>query len=78
MSIEIEDDGCDTESEQIAKIFEPFYTTKTVGEGTELILSHAYFIVKQHGRSIEVESILLRSRNAWNVNASKCDQPKGP
>jgi CheY-like chemotaxis protein len=34
--------------ETLAKIFEPFYTTKPVGAGTGLGLSTVYGIVKQH------------------------------
>ncbi|OZA18421.1 MAG: hybrid sensor histidine kinase/response regulator, partial [Rhodobacterales bacterium 17-64-5] len=38
------------------KIFEPFYTTKRVGEGTGLGLSTAYGIIKQSGGFIFVDS----------------------
>ena len=38
-----------------ARIFEPFYTTKDIGEGTGLGLSVVHGIVKAHGGEIEVE-----------------------
>lgn len=54
--IEIEDTGCGMKKEQINKIFDPFYTTKPVGEGTGLGMSISYKVIQNHGGSISVES----------------------
>lgn len=50
------DTGCGIPKEHIEKIFEPFYTTKQVGDGTGLGLSIVYSIIKDHNGKITVES----------------------
>jgi signal transduction histidine kinase len=50
--IELEDSGPGVPPEHEAKLFQPFYTTKPVGEGTGLGLSVSYDIVRSHGGRI--------------------------
>ncbi len=55
-SIAITDNGHGIPPESINKIFEPFYTTKRVGEGSGLGLSVSHDIVSALGGKIEVSS----------------------
>lgn len=50
--IELEDSGPGVPPEHEPKLFQPFYTTKPVGEGTGLGLSVSYDIVRSHGGRI--------------------------
>lgn len=50
--IEVEDTGPGVPSEHEPKLFQPFYTTKPVGEGTGLGLSVSYDIIRQHNGRI--------------------------
>ncbi|MFV0296083.1 MAG: ATP-binding protein, partial [Hyphomicrobiaceae bacterium] len=54
--IEVEDTGSGMPPEVLAKIFEPFFSTKEVGKGTGLGLSMAYGFVKQTGGYIYPDS----------------------
>jgi two-component system, cell cycle sensor histidine kinase and response regulator CckA len=56
--IEVEDTGTGMSTEVMAKIFEPFYTTKGIGKGTGLGLSTVYGIVKQTGGFVFPESVI--------------------
>jgi CheY-like chemotaxis protein len=56
--ISVKDSGEGIPPEAMPHIFEPFYTTKPVGQGTGLGLAQAYGIIKQHGGYIDVHSQL--------------------
>ena len=57
VSISIGDNGHGINQKVIAKIFQPFFTTKPTGQGTGLGLSLSYDIIKAHGGEIRVFSI---------------------
>ncbi len=54
----IADNGTGMSEEVQKRIFEPFYTTKNVGEGTGLGMSITYGIIEKHNGQILVESKL--------------------
>lgn len=56
IEVAISDDGCGIAEEQLDKIFEPFYTTKSETGGTGLGLSILQEIIGQHQGRIHVQS----------------------
>lgn len=58
LQIKVRDNGPGIPEQVRRHMFEPFYTTKEVGQGTGLGLSISYFIITEHHHgSIDVESI---------------------
>lgn len=56
ISITFSDTGSGIEPEHLAKIYDPFFTTKQIGKGTGLGLAVSYGIIQDHGGHIAVES----------------------
>jgi len=57
ISLTVQDDGVGITPEALPKLFDPFYTTKRPGGGTGLGLSICMSIVREHGGSIDVETL---------------------
>jgi PAS domain S-box-containing protein len=55
--IAVQDDGIGIPAEALPKLFDPFFTTKRPGGGTGLGLSICLSIVREHGGTIQAESL---------------------
>jgi len=56
LDLEVADTGCGIEENKLAKIFDPFYTTKKIEQGTGLGLAVVHGIIKKHKGEIHVAS----------------------
>lgn len=54
--LSVQDNGCGIPENQLERIFEPFYTTKEVGQGSGLGLSMVFGAMKSHHGIITVQS----------------------
>lgn len=58
VEVKVADNGPGIPPEVLPRIWDPFFTTKDVGEGTGLGLSIVHELVERHGGTIEVETKL--------------------
>ena len=56
--VQVRDTGIGIAPDVIDRIWDPFFTTKEVGEGVGLGLALSYNIIKRHGGEIKVESLV--------------------
>lgn len=54
--VHVRDYGCGMDEETRQRIFEPFYTTKAIGQGTGLGLSTSLELIQQHGGTLSCQS----------------------
>lgn len=58
--ISVTDTGSGIPADLVAKVIEPFFTTKPVGKGTGLGLSTVYGFAKQSGGALRIDSVVGR------------------
>jgi two-component system NtrC family sensor kinase len=56
LAIDVEDTGAGMDEATRLRVFEPFYTTKDIGDGTGLGLSVSWGIIREHGGWIDIAS----------------------
>jgi len=74
VEISIKDNGVGINQDDLDKIFDPFYTTKDIGEGTGLGLSITYGIIEKHNGTINVNSTLGEGTE-FKIELPLNDQP---
>ncbi|WP_308921348.1 HAMP domain-containing sensor histidine kinase [Janthinobacterium sp. J1-1] len=57
LHVSVRDNGPGIEPENLARVFEPFFTTREVGQGLGLGLSISYGVIKRHGGTLSAESV---------------------
>ena len=55
---EVADTGAGIPPDRLARIYDPFFTTKAIGRGTGLGLSISYGIVREHGGDLHCDSVI--------------------
>ena len=76
LKITVEDSGCGIPEENLSRIFDPYYTTKSQGSG--LGLASVYSIAKRHGGTVGISS-KLGEGSIFDIHlpASPGNQPAG-
>ncbi|MNW15700.1 Sensor protein SrrB [compost metagenome] len=58
LHVNVRDNGPGIAPEHLARVFEPFFTTREVGQGLGLGLSISYAVIERHGGVLYAESEL--------------------
>ncbi len=75
VALVVSDNGTGMEAATLARLFQPFFTTKGQGKGTGLGMTMVFSIVKQSGGGVEVHSEPGKGTSV-KVYLPRIDQPK--
>jgi two-component system, NtrC family, sensor kinase len=56
VAVRIADNGHGIPKETLGRVFEPFFTTRAIGDGTGLGLSVCHGIITRHAGTIDIQS----------------------
>lgn len=56
--VSVQDNGPGIPPENLSRVFEPFFTTREIGQGLGLGLSISYSVIEQHGGVLHAESVV--------------------
>lgn len=73
--IRVRDEGQGIAPEHLPRVFEPFFTTRTVGQGMGLGLTSAYGLVKRAGGTLEVQSE-PGAGAAFTIRLRRAEEPR--
>jgi PAS domain S-box-containing protein len=77
LELKVSDTGQGMDEETLGKAFDPYFTTKNVGEGTGLGLALVYGIVEEHGGHLKVESVVGKG-SVFHVYFPRVDKKTAP
>lgn len=75
--VRVRDEGVGIPAEHLPRVFEPFFTTRGVGQGMGLGLTSAYGLVKRAGGTIEVQSE-PRAGSTFTIRLRRADAVREP
>jgi two-component system cell cycle sensor histidine kinase/response regulator CckA len=75
LRIDVADTGTGMDEQTVERIFEPFYTTRPMTEGTGLGLASVFGIIKKHGGIITVES-RVGSGTTFSIYLAAAEMPE--
>jgi signal transduction histidine kinase len=76
--VTVRDTGSGIAPDILAKVVEPFFTTKPVGKGTGLGLSTVYGFMKQSGGTLRIDSVVDRGTAMQLWLPRSVEEPIGP